>query len=357
MARPSYPSDERRRKTPQHIRAYVSLRNHPRYGLALADPETRGIISGLWIVAGQSFAGKTGDVVTLTSGDLTWITGRENRRAALIVLSRACQKLDYRLHFHLRGERSPGWRALLEDMERRWAEAAVDLQRPCTDPAPELDRGCTEAGAGLYSVPTGAVAASVWVRNFAKRQGYDSALRNGAPRTPHPSEVRGPRTEDREENSAEAAESAAAEEPPLKPKKKATKVEESKEKAAELWVECVAAAKPHREWRLLRALYDKHAPARLRDPAMRDLEPRDVLVGAVRGYLTLYSNGSWADWLDYLQPDTIFRPTKHPKYVSAWIQQKRDQELAEEEARVAREREPLYSGTDPLPGGDPMQEM
>lgn len=175
MARGRFPSDEARLKIGAHVKVFLAVSSHPRYGQAWSDPETRGIIIGLWLQAGAAFAAKSGDVLFLPSSHVTWITGREKLRAGLIVLARACRAFDYPILFHLRGERQRGWREALAELQRISSEVAAEPQ----------------------PVPSGAVAASVHVRNFAIKQGFASARRGVTPRTPHPSECRTPKTEHR----------------------------------------------------------------------------------------------------------------------------------------------------------------
>lgn len=168
MARKTYPSDEARKKVGAHVKIFLTVANHPRYGMAWADLETRGIICGLWLQAAAGFAAKSGDVIFLPSAQVCWITGREKVRAALITLARACRTFDYPVLFHLRGEPQRGWSESLHEL--------VTTSRDLPD--------------GPQTVPSGAVAASVLVRNFAKKQGWNSALGGVTPRTPDPSELR-----------------------------------------------------------------------------------------------------------------------------------------------------------------------
>lgn len=150
MARPAYPSDEARRKTRPHVRVHLSITNHPRYASTLSDPETRGVIIGLWVVAARAHASKTNDEITLHRGDVGWITGRDGLRAGLARLRRACDAMSYPMR--------------------------------------------TEGGVAI-----------VKIRNFARKQGFDSAERgadsggaNGATSPPKSD----PKTDVREEEGA-----------------------------------------------------------------------------------------------------------------------------------------------------------
>ncbi len=135
--RPEYPSDEARRKNKPAVRVHHSLRNHPRYASIAADPRSRGMLIGLWMIASERHASKTADTVTLNHGDVIWITGTDKV--------------------------GPGVQALLQL--------------------------CYRMG---YEVARGGGTVAVTIRNFARKQGFDSAARGvGAETysaTPHPSE-------------------------------------------------------------------------------------------------------------------------------------------------------------------------
>src|SRR5262245_13271444 len=90
MARRRYPSDERRRRP--NVSVHLAWQNHPTYAHVCADPTLRGVVLGLWMVARRAFAGRTNDTVTLTQGDVAWITGG---RAEL--LRAACEQMGYDL--------------------------------------------------------------------------------------------------------------------------------------------------------------------------------------------------------------------------------------------------------------------
>lgn len=155
MARPKYPSDERRAKQRPHAKVHLSIRSHPRYAKVFADPEARGIVVGLWVLAVQYHAAKTGDRVTLGAGDLVWLTGRTQVAHAERALRALCARMQY----------------------------------PVSG-----DRHCLV----------------VDVRNLKRKQGFDSALRSGDSDTPHPSEEPIPKNQRtdlalRTERSAEGA--------------------------------------------------------------------------------------------------------------------------------------------------------
>lgn len=93
MARGRYPSDERRRDP--YAKVYLRARSHPRTADAFADPEIRGIIVGLWMLGQAAHAGERGDRLILTHADVHWLTKREQLRAGLARLRRACDAVSY----------------------------------------------------------------------------------------------------------------------------------------------------------------------------------------------------------------------------------------------------------------------
>jgi hypothetical protein len=103
MPRPSYPSDEARRKNKPAIRVHLSIANHPRYGSVFDDPEVRGMLVGLWVIAARAHVSKTGDVVSLSRGDIAWITGRAQHVHATRALNALCARMSYTMN--ARGER------------------------------------------------------------------------------------------------------------------------------------------------------------------------------------------------------------------------------------------------------------
>lgn len=85
-------------KTKPHAKVHCSIRNHPRFAGVFADPRLRGIIVGVFVIAAERHASKTGDVVSLTSGDLLWITGAPNAGSGSLALSRAVAAMGWRAH-------------------------------------------------------------------------------------------------------------------------------------------------------------------------------------------------------------------------------------------------------------------
>lgn len=99
MARPRYPSDDKRLRRPSGVTIGFSIRNpdpmKPGHAEVFESPEKRGIWTGLLVVAGHAFAGRSDDRVTLSSGDLAWVTGRNHRASALIALRTVSDCMGY----------------------------------------------------------------------------------------------------------------------------------------------------------------------------------------------------------------------------------------------------------------------
>lgn len=152
-------SDEVRLKVRPHVKVHLTARSHRRTAKIFADPEKRGILLGLWLAAGEAFAGKTADTVTLTRADLTFITGRRLLDPGRTSLQGVCDLIGYSLQ------------------------------------------------------PDGDLTV-ITVRNFAKKQGWHPAKRGVTPRTPPPSESDS--DTDTEKKSARA-ESRGRKRPPRTP--------------------------------------------------------------------------------------------------------------------------------------------
>ena len=95
MARKRYASDEERARP--FVRVHLTIRNHPTYGAVFDDPELRGMWLGVLVVARGAHAGKTGNVVSLSVGDILWITGRQSIRDGLPALQRLCTAMRWEL--------------------------------------------------------------------------------------------------------------------------------------------------------------------------------------------------------------------------------------------------------------------
>ncbi len=151
MPRQRYESDDARLKVRPHVKVHLTTRSHARTVGPWADPEMRGMIVGLWQLAAEAFAGRTSDTVHLSASDVSWITGRRRRDVALTSLQRLANVMGYSLE--LRGD-----------------------------------------------------VAVIQIRNFSKKQGFNSASRGVPPATPPPSDSDSESdTERREEPVAEAA--------------------------------------------------------------------------------------------------------------------------------------------------------
>lgn len=139
MPRPRYPSDDKRLKVRPHVRVHLAVANHRKTAGAWESPEQRGMLVELWRIAAEKYAARTGDEILLTPSDLQSIAGRTHLRDNLHALSTLCRRLD-------------------------------------------------------YAIRTEDRVTYVIVRNFAKKQGFDSAIRGEKSETPAPpkSEVRIP---------------------------------------------------------------------------------------------------------------------------------------------------------------------
>ena len=104
MARPRYPSDDDRTLRQGGIRiSYEVLSPDPeRPGQAevFEDPLLRGVWLGLLLKAGKAFAGRTGDTVVLSRGDLLWITGEVRPVRAIVKLRLVCSCMGYSVRPH-----------------------------------------------------------------------------------------------------------------------------------------------------------------------------------------------------------------------------------------------------------------
>jgi hypothetical protein len=95
--RKRYPSDDARLSRPPGVYVAFSIRNpdDPEQARVFNDAELRGIWTGLLVVAGQAFAGRTQDRVTLSFGDISWVTGRRTQAGAELALTRVCALMGY----------------------------------------------------------------------------------------------------------------------------------------------------------------------------------------------------------------------------------------------------------------------
>jgi hypothetical protein len=173
VARPKYPSDERRVKGPM-VRVACAIRNadpdHPEHSEVFEDATLRGVWVGLLTVAWQAFAGRTDDRVTLSVGDRIWIGGVPNRGR--------------------NGRR----------IASRVTEAESKLRLVCH----RMDYSVTEVGDNWI----------VHVKNLQQNQGITPrTTADATPPSESESEVRSPSTNPREEIREESSAAAAA--PPL----------------------------------------------------------------------------------------------------------------------------------------------
>ena len=253
MTRPRYPSDEKRVKTRPHIRVHLTVASHQKTAAVWSDPEQRGMLVELWRLAGVAFAGRTGGRFCLSPADVRSVTGRERHRAGFHRLLTLCSRVGY---------------------------------------------GCVADGAATF----------VTIRNFAKRNGWDSAdggvLRGDSAdsaslRDPI-SEIRNPSTEEEEEKTAAPA--AAPSTPSSSPR--------------ESWSLGLVAAKAYRptaeRWELT-AGRRKAVQALLRD---HPNEGPAVFARVVHGYR--YVHRSWEQMDDHFVPDTLLRASNRAKYLEGY---------------------------------------
>lgn len=122
MSRPRYPSDEARLKVRPHIKVHLTVATHRKTAEAWADPRMRGMLVELWRLAHEAHASKTHDEVILSPGSVVDVTGNPHHFYARRLLRSLCKSVGY---------------------------------------------GYRESG----------VSTIVSIRNFAKKQGLDSAVR------------------------------------------------------------------------------------------------------------------------------------------------------------------------------------
>jgi len=160
MARPRYPSDEKRARQRPHVKVHLSWMTHPHYAAAFADYEVRAIVLGVWMIAAQAHASATDDLVTLNPGLICSVTGRQQLRSALPALCRACASMQWTITRHIAG-------------------------------------------------------VTIHVRNFSKKQGFTPQLRSGVRVAPHDSaslrRTEEPSTEEPSQRREEKSERPAAE--------------------------------------------------------------------------------------------------------------------------------------------------
>jgi hypothetical protein len=95
--RPTYPSDEARRKVKPHVRIHHSVANHPKTAAIWADPTKRGMLVELWRLASVYGAVHTGGWLTLKPADLHAVTGSPRLAYGRKRLLTVGQPLEYSL--------------------------------------------------------------------------------------------------------------------------------------------------------------------------------------------------------------------------------------------------------------------
>ncbi len=183
MPRARYPSDEARMKMRPHIKVHLTVATHPKMAELWADLRTRGMLVELWRIAAESFAAKRDDTVTLSPASIISITGMERHSYAVDAVRKLCALAQY-------------------PVSCRCAVGALKVRPRCA---------CS--------------ALTVKVRNFAKKQGWNSADSGETPAPPPPSysdSYSDTDSEGREESAMEA---------PAEPEAARLKLERDSERA------------------------------------------------------------------------------------------------------------------------------
>ena len=161
MPRPRYPSDDRRSRP--HVKVHLTIRHHPTYCDVFQDVDLRGIVLGLWVVAMEHQAARTGNRVTLNRGDIAWVTGRHRPDAALARLRYACGAMAYPMSCHGRTvvvevrnlQRKQGLAPQLRSGGSATPSASdSEVPIPNTEHSSEPSEGVEESDALMESIPT-----------------------------------------------------------------------------------------------------------------------------------------------------------------------------------------------------------
>lgn len=259
-----YPSDAKRATRPS-VRIHHSIIGHPRFAGAFADPEMRGMWVGLLVIASQRHASKTGDTVTLNSGDLTWLSGRAHRASAVRALRALCARFEYALE--------------------------------------ERD--------GIYRVQ---------IRNFARKQGFTPQPHAGPRGAPTPSESDSESESESEVKNPPNPPRAGGTEPAGSARER-PQVSGRMADVRRVWprvAEAFASYPWGRAPQKLTATRERMMSARLREHAG---EPPEILVEAVHGYVALHraafeQPGQWDPRSNFM-PETVYRPSNFTKYLEA----------------------------------------
>ena len=286
VARPQYPSDRSRAKTRPHAKVHLSARTHRKTAGHFDDAEFRGQFLGLLMVAVEANSARVGGKLHLSRANVAWISGKRRADVALKSVQRLLNVLEY--SWELQGE------------------------------------------VLVTSIP-----------KLAKKQGFDSALRSGATRTPDsPDTDTDTDTETEKEQGPVAGApdlSLSGSEPP-KPKT-------SKQRARAVWPKLVeAAARQGKVWR------SKASDARLNLIAARlkhDDLSEDELIQIIDGAMIAWGEGGVGfEPLKNLTPETLYRPCNWPKYLEAAAEPQKTGPMTIEQLRATRaERWGDTSGT------------
>lgn len=95
--RTRYPSDEKRLKTPPHVKIPLTVNSDDETAAVWDDLELRGMLVELWRLAAVAFAGRKGGRVVLSAAAVRSVTGRERHVAGVSRLRTLCSRMRYEL--------------------------------------------------------------------------------------------------------------------------------------------------------------------------------------------------------------------------------------------------------------------
>lgn len=264
MARDRYPSDEKRLKTPPHVKVPLTISSDEGTAAAWDSLEQRAMLVELWRLAAVAFAGRNGGRFSLNRAGLQSVSGRSQFKVGLKLVRSLCDLLS-------------------------------------------------------YSVEVQGEVVSITMPNFAKEQGFHSADCGVAPRTPSASESDSSLPPEEKPNtqsntplppSPQTVASAPAD------AMNGTHRNDLKAQVRAVWPECQKAAARHgRRWGALNEARVAVMAARLRefgpDPG--------VLVRAIDGAVAYWraSAPKDSDPSKNLTPETVYRASNFPKYIEA----------------------------------------
>jgi hypothetical protein len=99
MARESYPADlrwnDKRRKVNPHVRVHHSITNHPKTTVVFQNNDLLAAWLRVMILASEKGAAHTNDTVTVSTADLSWISGRSKRGPAADLVRSLCGTMGW----------------------------------------------------------------------------------------------------------------------------------------------------------------------------------------------------------------------------------------------------------------------